>query len=138
MQSSAELQEMVQHFFESMAAKNAAAIMATCSAEPGVLFIGSAPSEWMENLAALEPMVQASAANSSGKIPPDLQIQAMQEGTMGWSAFRYTARLPNNSTVLLRGTAVYHQEGGTWKIVHSHISVGIPDELIPNIAQASA
>jgi hypothetical protein len=73
--------------------------------------------------------------NSSGKLPDDLEIVAFEEGTIGWSNMRYTAKLPNGGSFLIRWSNIYHQEGGTWKLVSGHISVGVPDDKVMTFFQ---
>lgn len=135
MQPSPEIQEVVMRNLRDMATRNAQAMLDSCSREPGVVFIGTAPTEWMENLAELEAVARPAIEGGSGEMPADIQIQTGQEGTMGWAAYRYTVSLPNGRTFVLRASDVWHQEGGTWKCVHSHLSVGVPDDLVPSIAQ---
>lgn len=137
MQPSPEIQEMVTRNLRDMVAKNAQAFLDTCSHEPGVVFIGTAPNEWMESMAELEAVARPAIEGGSGRMPTDIQIQTGQEGTMGWAAYRYTVPLPNGRTFVLRATDVWHQEGGAWKCVHSHLSIGVSDELVPSIAQPS-
>jgi SnoaL-like domain len=36
--------------------------------------------------------------------------------------------LPDGQFLPTRLTGVLHQEGGEWKVVHLHFSVGVPDE----------
>lgn len=135
MQPSPEIREATMQVFREMNAHNAAGLRAMLSQEPGVIFLGSQPTEWYESVAAVEPMLQQVARDSGDNLPPDLSIQAMQEGTVGWAVFRFAIKLPDGKAVTMRGTNVYHQEGGAWKQVHFHVSAAIPDELIPSIAQ---
>jgi ketosteroid isomerase-like protein len=117
------------------AAKNVQAIFDMCSRNPGALFIGTAPNEWLMGLAALEPVMRASMETSSGLAPTDAQIVAYEEGPVGWIAAQWNVRLPNGSTITLRATTVCRQEGGKWRAVHTHQSVGVPDDLVVNVAQ---
>jgi hypothetical protein len=137
MQSSPALRELFERSMREMAAKNAQAILDMCSREPGVVFIGTAPNEWMESLAALEPVLRASLESGSGMMPAEIQIITGQEGSVGWAAAQWKVRLPNGSAIMLRSTNVCHLEGGEWRAVHTHLSVGVPDELIMNVAQPS-
>lgn len=137
MQPSPEIREMVMRNMRDVAAKNVQGVLDTLSRQPGIVFIGTAPTEWMENPAAIEAVMRPAIEGGSGEMPADLQIQTGQEGSMGWAAYRWTGTLPNGKTFVLRGTDVWHQEGGAWKCVHSHLSVGVPDELVPNVAQAT-
>lgn len=135
MQPSQELHDIVMRTISEVAAKNFQALLATCSTEPGMLHIGTDPKEWLENLTAFEAVMRPAVEGGSGNMPTDIELKTGQEGTVGWSAFRYTAHLPNGAALKFRVTDVWHQEGGTWKVVHSHISLGVPDELVMNIAQ---
>jgi SnoaL-like domain len=135
MQPSPDVRAFIEQNFRDLAAKDADAILATASREPGVVFVGTDPKEWFESLAGMEPVIRATAASSSGTMPADLYIQAAQEGTVGWAAYHWTVHLPDGRTIGLRGTSVCHQEGGVWKSVHTHWSAAVPDELVMSIAQ---
>lgn len=135
MQPSPEIQALVMRDMRDMAAKNVQGILDSCSREPGVLFIGTAPGEWMENVADFEKVIRPAIEGGSGKMPADLQIQTGQEGTMGWAAYHYSVPLPDGRAVVLRASEVWHLEGGTWKCVHSHLSVAVPDELVHSVAR---
>ena len=53
-----------------------------------------------------------------------------EEGTMGWVVDEPTFVLPDGSSFKTRITFVMRQEGGRWKLVHGHFSVGVPDEEV--------
>lgn len=135
MQPSPEIRDLVMRSLQWRAEQNVAAIMDVCSREPGFLCVGTQPSEWMTSLADTEAMVRAAVEGGSGRVPDDLVMEAYQEGTVGWAGYRWTLRLPNGASVILRETDVFHQEGDAWKLVHAHLSVGIPDEQVPSIAR---
>jgi ketosteroid isomerase-like protein len=135
MQSSPALRELFERSMRETAAKNVQAIFDMCSRDPGALFIGTAPNEWLVGLAALEPVMRASMEASSDLAPTDVQIVAHEEGPVGWIAAQWNVRLPNSSDITLRATTVCHKEGGQWRAVHTHQSVGVPDELVMNVAQ---
>jgi ketosteroid isomerase-like protein len=135
MQPSPELRALIEKSFRDLAAKDADAVLATFSSEPGVVFIGTDPKEWFESRADAEPVIRAVAASGDGNMPANLSIQASQEGTVGWAVYRWSGHLPDGRTLQLRGTNVFNQDGGMWKAVHSHWSVAVPDELVMNVAQ---
>lgn len=134
MQPSPELRAFVEQVFRNLTAQTVDAELASYSAEPGSIFIGTDPKEWCEGLAAWEPIVRAVAQNYSGNLPADLQIEAMQEGTVGWVAARWTRQLPDGRSLHFRDTGVCHQVNGAWKAVQWHASVAVPDELAPTVA----
>jgi len=135
MQPSTALRELFERSLRETAAKNAQAIFDMCSRDPNALFIGTAPNEWLQGLAALELVMRASMDAGSGMTPANAQIVAYKEGPVGWIAAQWDVRLPNGSAITLRATTVCHQEGGQWRAVHTHQSVGVPDDLVMNVAK---
>jgi ketosteroid isomerase-like protein len=135
MQPSPEIRALVMRGRQLMAAKDLPGVMDLATCEPGFLLMGSAPNEWFTSPAAAEPMVRASVEGGSGRVPDNIEIEAYQEGTVGWAGLRWKSQLPNGASITLRWTEIFHQEGGTWKLVHGHVSVAVPDELVMNIAQ---
>jgi ketosteroid isomerase-like protein len=47
---------------------------------------------------------------------------------MGWVANRPRAVLPDGNAISTRLSGVVRQEEGGWRVVHIHVSVGVPDE----------
>ena len=135
MQQSQELCDFVLSSLRQLVPEHISDAMNRMTNEPGMLFIGTQPTEWLDNRPALEALFREMSQGSSGNLPPDLQIQAWQEGSVGWGAYHFTLPMPNDSAAPLRWTFVAHQEGGGWKFVMIHGSVGIPDDQVPSIAQ---
>jgi adenylate cyclase len=135
MQPSPEIRALVMRGMQLMAAKDLASVLDLASREAGFLLLGTAPNEWFTSIAAAEPMVRMSVEGSSGRVPENVEIEAYQEGSVGWAGLRWKSQLPNGASLALRWTQIFHQEGGTWKLVHGHASVGVPDELVTNVAQ---
>lgn len=133
MQPSPEIREAALQATREQLAGNLAALYTVLSQESGFLSIGTAPGEWFTSAAAQEQA--SSAATASGGSPPleNLEIEAYQEGTVEWGSQRASLRLPNGVALSFRSTFVVHQEGGHWKVVQIHSSVGIPDDQIMNI-----
>jgi hypothetical protein len=126
---------MFERSMREMQAKNAQAILDMCSRDPSALFIGTAPNEWLVGLAALEPVMRASLEAGMGLTPGDTQVVAYEEGPVGWVASQSKVGLPNGSSITIRTTTVCQQEGGQWRILHSHQSVGVPDDFVMNVAR---
>ncbi|HLZ21922.1 MAG TPA: nuclear transport factor 2 family protein [Ktedonobacterales bacterium] len=130
MQPSPAIREIQLREFQATKAKDLASVMALWSSEPGAMLIGTDPSEWLTTREAIEQIERAALENTSGRMPDDLEIVAYEEGTVGWANVRYTAKLPNGGSFLIRWTVIYHQEGGQWKMVNGHASLGIPDDKV--------
>ncbi|HEV2237811.1 MAG TPA: nuclear transport factor 2 family protein [Ktedonobacterales bacterium] len=135
MQPSPEIRDVVMRTLQQMSAKDVASLIDGGTREGAFLMIGTDPKEWLPSVAAAEPVIRASVEGGSGRMPEDVEVVAYEEGTMGWAAVRYAVRLPNGAALKFRFTDVYHREGGAWKLVHLHASVGIPDEQVMGLAQ---
>ena len=132
MQASAAIREIQLRWVQATFAKDLATVLALWSSEPGVMCIGTDPGEWFTTRAAIEQMERAGLEGilSNRPIPDDLEIVAYEEGTVGWANLRYTIKLTNGGSVLCRWTVIYHQEGGQWKGVNGHASLGVPDDKV--------
>jgi hypothetical protein len=98
------------------------------SRQEGLLFIGTDPDEWFMDHESIISFYKE-AANAGLKIQMS-DLKAYSEGTVGWAADRVKVKLPKGSEVLVRHTFILHKELGEWKIIHAHISVGMPNEEI--------
>jgi hypothetical protein len=101
------------------------------STTPAVSIIGTDPAEWSTNRAEIVQAMDAQRqAGDQGvqTIPTD--PQAWAEGDLGWVVDRPRVRLPNGAEVQLRITTIFHREGGTWKGVHQHASIGVPNDQV--------
>ena len=90
--------------------------------------IGTGPGEgadtregWLE----IERAGRASGTRIQGEKP-----RAWEEGGVGWAFDRPTFLLADGGRIICRLTAIFHQEDGAWKLVHGHLSVGVPDEQV--------
>jgi hypothetical protein len=111
-------------------ATDLASVLALWSNEPGVMGIGTDPSEWLTTREAIEQLERAALGGAVRPMPDDLEIVAYEEGTVGWANLRYTHKFPNGGSCLIRWTVIYHQEAGQWKGVDGHASVGVPDDKV--------
>jgi hypothetical protein len=98
------------------------------SSQEGVVVIGSDPNDKYDDHQAIIRFYQATSA--AGLEIEVSEIKAYCENEVGWVIDQVIAKLPNGVEVPVRHTYVFHKEGYTWKIVHAHISVGIPDDEI--------
>lgn len=56
--------------------------------------------------------------------------RAWTDGDLGFVVDRPTVTLKDGRSVQIRGTTILHKEGGTWKMVHQHASIGVPNEQV--------
>ena len=100
------------------------------SREEGVLSIGTDPNEWWSDSATMERVyaAQLNEMRESGITLQPGDPQCYREGSVGWCADYATIVLPDRTQQPIRLTTVYHQEGGDWKMVQSHSSLGVPND----------
>lgn len=63
------------------------------------------------------------------------EIVAWEEGSVGWAFDTPTFGFPDGSSFPCRLTAILRNEGGTWRLLHGHFSVGVPDEEVVELAK---
>jgi ketosteroid isomerase-like protein len=132
MRRSAEVRDALLRFYEVFSAgdlEEFAHIIAKEDDE-GVLVIGTDPGDWAEGrerwIAAREALTHAMEGL---RLEAGEEPQGYEEGSMGWAVDRPRAVLPDG-TISTRLTGVVHQEEGEWRLVHIHLSVGVPDEEV--------
>ena len=125
MRQSKELRDFMLRFYRSESARG------FFSNASGVLFIGTDPAEWWAGFETIDRMFKADAhaQGPSYAIEPG-QMQALEEGRVGWVADQPTLHLPNGHQVRVRVTTVLHRERGAWRIVQHHVSVAVPNESL--------
>ncbi len=107
------------------------------SSFPEVSAFGTAPEEWWTGRDALlrEDVLERKAREGLGvQYIPDQHPGAWVEGDFGWLTDNPILRLPNGHEQRFRLTTIFHREGGEWKIVHQHYSIGVPNESVEAFA----
>ena len=90
----------------------------------GTHALGTDPSEWWADAAAIREGV----AEAAGLNFDPGGVQAWRKGSVGWVVTRDAwFRRPDGHEVPFRYTGVYHLEDGTWRLVQGHWSLGVPN-----------
>jgi SnoaL-like domain len=132
MRRSAEVTDTLLRFYEMFSAPDLEGLaqIITQEADQSVLVIGTDPGDWAEGrerwIAAREALTHAM---EGVRLEAGEEPQGYEEGSMGWVADRPTAVLPEG-TISTRLTGVVRQEKREWRLVHIHLSVGVPDEEV--------
>ena len=130
MERSDELEELVQAWFAAASNGDPSLARAGCP-EDDTRLIGSDPSEVFKGGAAVREFLIGEVEGAGGHAtftPSD--TEAFCEGTVGWATTHLTITMPDGRTVSPRWSAVFHLEGGDWKFVQTHASIGIPNDQI--------
>ncbi len=126
MQQAPELTDAVRRLYEAFSRGDADLLEQLTSRQEGLVFIGTDPNEWFEDITSIRQLLQAQAGAGITVVPGELR--AYREGTVGWVADQGTFKLPDGSEVPFRLTAVFHQENGDWKLIQEHASLGVSNE----------
>lgn len=131
MKRSAEIEKLVERWFEAASSGDASLVDELVSREQGSRLIGSDPAEVLKGGEAIASFLRGEVSNSGGqaKFTPD-STEAFEEGTVGWASTQLTITLPDGGHISPRWTAVFHREGDSWKFVQTHASIGIPNQDI--------
>ncbi len=97
------------------------------SQERGFLAIGSGPNEWWRDADVIIRGYQARVSTGRSEVIVH-DLAAFQEGTVGWVADRVTLKTPEGDEIPVRHTYIFHQEAGSWKIIHAHYSLEVVNE----------
>jgi hypothetical protein len=129
MEQSDGVREAIQRFYERFSAGDPDGFADILATGDGVSVIGSAPGEGHDEREAwIDSYARGMAGEMAGMRLEGDDPRGFEEGSTGWGVDTPAFVFPDGSRLSTRLTAVVHREGGEWKIVHLHFSVGVPDE----------
>jgi hypothetical protein len=127
MERSPSLERELSNLYDAFSKGDADAMEAMTSSRDGLVFIGTDPDEWLEDVDSIRQLLKAQVG--SGVTVEHGTPKAYEEGTVGWVADRGHFVLPDGAgKVPFRITAVFHREAGAWKLVQEHASIAQTNE----------
>ena len=120
---SADVRDTVLRFYERMRAGDATGFDDLMSTDPALMVIGSA-GEWRTERERLRGVFRL---RDQG-LEAGTDLLAYECGDIGWFIDRPDWAFADGSRMHTRFTAILHREAGSWKLVHWHLSVGVPDD----------
>ena len=127
MKTSADVSDSMLHFYDRLSAKDVDSFDSIISGDPATLVIGTAPGEWVTERHQLRFGFEAEGL----AIEPGPRPSGWESGDTGWFVDEPTFVFPGAAgRMRTRLTSVLQREGGTWRIVHMHVSVGVPDDEV--------
>ncbi len=130
MEQSANVRETMLRFYDRLSAGDAGSFDELVSQEPATLVIGTASGERVNDRAGLRFGFEAEGVRIEAGDP-----LGYEEGSLGWVVDEPTFFFPDGSGMQTRLTAVMHREDDRWKLVHMHVSVGVPDEEVVELQE---
>ena len=130
MRQSDEVRDAMLRFCERLSAGDVASFDELVPREPAALITGTAPGEWVTERDRMRFGFEAEGLRLEAKDPV-----GYEEGSLGWVVDQPAFVFPDGSVMQTRLTAVMHQEDSRWKLVHMHVSVGVPEEQVVDLQQ---
>jgi adenylate cyclase len=125
MEASEEIRRILDRWLAAARAGDADTFVGKVAEDPGVLMIGTDEEEWWHRTDAA---VWKQQLEETGGFPFSWdEIEAWEEGTVGWAGARLTLTGPEEEAHPIRITWVLHLEQGEWKIVQAHFSTCRPN-----------
>lgn len=131
MERSDELRRTYLSWLERVAAGNIGSCDEFAYMGEGASLIGTDPGEWWSDgttREAWEGVVRGHRQSGTRILAGD--PQAFCEGALGWVVDHVTVRSAEGDNVRARITMIFWRDSGTWKIVHLHNSIGIPNDEV--------
>jgi SnoaL-like protein len=130
MERSPELEDLALKLYEAVSSADAAFFERYLSRGESCVVIGTAPDEWWEDYtAALDPIRKQMASVGDSVELLAGNVRAYRQGEVGWVADQPTLKL-GSVAALCRHTSVFVREGGEWRIVQHHFSIGVSNEEV--------
>lgn len=130
MERSPEIKEFAERYYQAARDGYGASANDFVSQTAEVVVIGSDPDEWWDG-PGYNAAMRAQAEAMGGSIPIyATELRAYREGSVGWIVDRPVFRFDDGNEAEARVTAILHDEDGVWRIVHLHLSVGVPNEEV--------
>jgi class 3 adenylate cyclase/ketosteroid isomerase-like protein len=125
MESSEEIRRVVDRWLTAIRDGETETVFGKVSEHPGVLSIGSDNEEWWHRKEV--PVWRQQLEEFGGFAFSWDEIEAWEEGTVGWAGSKLILTGQEGTTFPTRATLVVHLEQSEWKIVQVHFSVGRPN-----------
>jgi SnoaL-like protein len=129
MRESTDVRDGMLKFYERVSANDVASFAQLVSKSDAILIIGTEAGEFVRERDRLEFGFRTEGYGLTAGPNP----VGYEEGTLGWVVDEPVLHYPDGTDVQTRVTAVLHKEDGAWKLVHSHFSVGVPDDEVAEL-----
>jgi ketosteroid isomerase-like protein len=127
MNQSAEVRAALLRYLEAIGKGEVATIERMLSSESSLRVIGTDPRERWSGHDEVVRLFKMQLSELGGFALKVDDPEGYEEGSVGWAAAKFTIDLGGNQ-IGARISTVFHQEGGEWKVVQSHASIGAANE----------
>ena len=134
MQESGEVRDAMLRYYEAAGEADFAAADSLVTRGDVAIVVGTGPGEGHDDRDAWVAGFRSQVEALPGlRIEQGASPSGYAEGSVGWFLDEPTWVLPDGTRVPTRWTSVFHEEDATWRIVHMHVSLGVPDEKMGEV-----
>ena len=134
MQESSEVRDAMLRYYEAAGKADFDAADSLVTRGDVAIVVGTGPGEGHDDRDAWVAGFRSQVEALPGlRIEPGASPRGYAEGSVGWFLDEPTWVLPDGTRVPTRWTSVLHEEDATWRIVHMHVSLGVPDEKMGDV-----
>ena len=134
MQESGDVRDAMLRYYEAAGNADFDAANSLVTRGDPALVVGTGPGEGHDDRDAWVAGFRSQVEALPGlRIEPGAGPRGYAEGSVGWFFDEPTWVLPDGTRVPTRWTSVLREEDGAWRIVHMHVSLGVPDEKMGEI-----
>ncbi len=129
MDTSDEVRDAMLEFMDRLTAGDVDSFERLVARHKATLVIGTAPGEWVT-----EPdRLRAGFEIEGVSMTPGPAPLGWADADLGWYVDEPTMGFPDGSAILTRMTAILARGDGSWRLVHMHVSVGVPDAEVADL-----
>ena len=131
MTPSPEIEAVMRRYFRALQATDVELLSHLYSQSAGVRLVGTDPREWFQGHDELMGIAAAQLSeveSNTGLRIEIAEIEAYEEGPVGWAAARGVYRFTGQPELPIRITAVLRMEHAHWRLVQTHVSAGLENE----------
>jgi hypothetical protein len=122
----AEVRELSERMFEAMNRGDSDGLRSCLSEDSSAVHIGTDPNEWWSSAQVIETVGGVGPSSGLQAISDELTIQPLGEDA-AWVVGRGRF-VSGEREQSMRYSGVARREGDRWVVVHSHASIGLPNE----------
>jgi uncharacterized protein (TIGR02246 family) len=122
-----EIRAVLDQLLEAQNAGDAERVRSMLSERPDAVHIGSDAEEWWTSKQIADAVAAVGGADAIQAVADDIVTHV--EGEVAWAEGRGRFTTAGGERPV-RMTAVLVREGGQWKVVQSHASIGVPNAAI--------
>lgn len=135
MRESADVRAAMLEFYDRLSAGDVDRFDDLVSSDPSAIIVGTAPGEWV----AERDRMRYGFETEGVEIRPGRRAvgyaERDEDRALGWFLDDPVFVFPETGPLDTRLTAVLRHEGGRWKLLHFHVSIGVPDGEVAELAR---